>query len=134
MDPRAALSLLVLLLTYLGLALGGLPGYRVNRAGVALVGASFLLLLGTLDLEAAWEALDAPTLVFLFGVMVLNAQLSYAGFFALAAQGLLRLARSPLALLVLLTFGAGGLSALFLNDTMALLLTPPSSASSRPWT
>jgi Na+/H+ antiporter NhaD/arsenite permease-like protein len=124
MDPRAALSLLVLLLTYLGLALGGLPGYRMNRAGVALVGASFLLLLGTLDLEAAWEALDAPTLVFLFGVMVLNAQLSYAGFFALAAQGLLRLARSPLALLVLLTFGAGGLSALFLNDTMALLLTP----------
>jgi Na+/H+ antiporter NhaD/arsenite permease-like protein len=87
MDPRAALSLLVLLLTYLGLALGGLPGYRMNRAGVALVGASLLLLLGTLDLEAAWEALDASTLVFLFGVMVLNAQLSYAGFFALAAQG-----------------------------------------------
>ncbi|WP_117237841.1 SLC13 family permease [Thermus sediminis] len=124
MDPWAALSLLIVLLTYLGLALGGFPGYRMNRAGVALVGASFLVLLGILDLEAAWEALDAHTLVFLFGVMVLNAQLSYAGFFALAVQGLLRLARTPLALLVLLTFGAGGLSALFLNDTMALLLTP----------
>ncbi|GAA6734321.1 SLC13 family permease [Thermus oshimai] len=119
-----ALSLLVVLLAYLGLALGGLPGYRMNRAGVALVGASFLVLLGTLDLEEAWRALDAHTLVFLFGVMVLNAQLGYAGFFALAVRGLLRLARTPFALLVLLTLGAGGLSALFLNDTMALLLTP----------
>ncbi|MEN2981424.1 MAG: SLC13 family permease [Thermus sp.] len=121
---QEALSLLVLFLTYLGLALGGLPGYRMNRAGVALVGASFLLLLGALDLEAAWQALDAKTLVFLFGVMVLNAHLAYAGFFGLAAERLLGLARTPLALLVLLTLGAGGLSALFLNDTMALLLTP----------
>ncbi|MCX7848727.1 SLC13 family permease [Thermus sp.] len=121
---QEALSLLVLSLTYLGLALGGLPGYRMNRAGVVLVGASFLLLLGTLDLEAAWQALDAKTLVFLFGVMVLNAHLAYAGFFGLAAERLLGLARTPLALLVLLTLGAGGLSALFLNDTMALLLTP----------
>ncbi|TBH17584.1 SLC13 family permease [Thermus thermamylovorans] len=124
MEAREALSLLVLLLTYLGLALGGLPGYRMNRAGVALVGASFLVLLGVLDLGEAWAALDAKTLTFLFGVMVLNAHLGYAGFFGLAAEGLLRLARTPLALLVLLTFGAGILSALFLNDTMALLLTP----------
>ncbi|WP_022797748.1 SLC13 family permease [Thermus islandicus] len=121
---RETLSLLVLFLTYLGLALGGLPGYRMNRAGVALVGASLLVLLGELDLKEAWQALDAPTLVFLFGVMVLNAHLGYAGFFPLAAQGLLRFARTPFSLLVLLSFGAGGLSALFLNDTMALLLTP----------
>lgn len=119
-----ALSAGVLLLTYLGLALGGLPGYRMNRAGVALVGASFLVLLGTLDLEEAWRALDAGTLTFLFGVMVLNAHLGYAGFFGLAADRVLRLARTPLALLLFLTLGSGLLSALFLNDTMALLLTP----------
>ncbi|WP_114313031.1 SLC13 family permease [Thermus caldifontis] len=123
-EIREGLSLLVLLLTYLGLALGGLPGYRMNRAGVALVGASFLLLLGVLDLEEAWGAMDAQTLTFLFGIMVLNAHLGYAGFFGLAAEGLLRLAKTPFALLLLLTFGSGLLSALFLNDTMALLLTP----------
>ncbi|TFU26434.1 SLC13 family permease [Thermus tengchongensis] len=124
MEVREAVSGLVLLLTYLGLALGGLPGYRMNRAGVALVGASFLVLLGTLDLEEAWRALDAKTLTFLFGVMVLNAHLGYAGFFGLAAERLLTLARTPLALLLSLTLGGGLLSALFLNDTMALLLTP----------
>ncbi|MFD3005330.1 SLC13 family permease [Thermus tengchongensis] len=124
MEVWEAVSGLVLLLTYLGLALGGLPGYRMNRAGVALVGASFLVLLGTLDLEEAWRALDAKTLTFLFGVMVLNAHLGYAGFFGLAAERLLALARTPLALLLSLTLGGGLLSALFLNDTMALLLTP----------
>lgn len=123
-EIREGLSLLVLLLTYLGLALGGLPGYRMNRAGVALVGASFLVLLGVLDLQEAWEALDAKTLTFLFGIMVLNAHLGYAGFFGLAAEGMVRLAKTPFSLLLLLTFGSGLLSALFLNDTMALLLTP----------
>lgn len=124
MEVWEAVSGLVLLLTYLGLALGGLPGYRMNRAGVALVGASFLVLLGVLDLEEAWRAMDAGTLTFLFGVMVLNAHLGYAGFFGLAAERLLALARTPLALLLSLTLGGGLLSALFLNDTMALLLTP----------
>lgn len=124
MEVWEAVSGLVLLLTYLGLALGGLPGYRMNRAGVALVGASFLVLLGVLDLEEAWRAMDAGTLTFLFGVMVLNAHLGYAGFFGLAAERLLALAKTPLALLLSLTLGGGLLSALFLNDTMALLLTP----------
>ncbi|WP_243089137.1 SLC13 family permease [Thermus neutrinimicus] len=123
-EIREGLSLLVLLLTYLGLALGGLPGYRMNRAGVALVGASFLVLLGALDLQEAWQALDAKTLTFLFGVMVLNAHLGYAGFFGLAAEGMVRLAKTPFSLLLLLTLGSGLLSALFLNDTMAVLLTP----------
>ncbi|MFX8389479.1 SLC13 family permease, partial [Acinetobacter baumannii] len=83
------------------------PGYRMNRAGVALVGASFLVLLGVLDLQEAWEALDAKTLTFLFGIMVLNAHLGYAGFFGLAAEGMVRLAKTPFSLLLLLTFGSG---------------------------
>ena len=99
MALRETLSLLVLLLAYLGLALGGLPGYRMNRAGVALVGASLLVLLGALDLEEAWRALDPSTLVFLFGVMVLNAHLGYAGFFGWVAEGLWKRARTPFALL-----------------------------------
>ncbi|MER3479940.1 MAG: anion transporter [Meiothermus sp.] len=114
----------VLALTYLGLGLGYLPGYRMNRAAIAITGAALLVVLGVLDLEEAWAALDSNTLVFLFGVMVLNAHLGYAGFFQLVMDRLVHLARSPLGLLVWLTFGTGVLSALFLNDTMAILLTP----------
>jgi Na+/H+ antiporter NhaD/arsenite permease-like protein len=120
----ALLARLVLLLTYAGLGLGDLPGYRLNRAAIALVGAALMLLLGVVDLPTAWTALDPNTLIFLFGVMVLNAHLGYAGFFQLAVQAVLRLARSPLGLLVWITVGTGVLSALFLNDTVVLLFTP----------
>ena len=118
------MAYVVLFLTYLGLGLGYLPGYRTNRAGIAVTGAAFLLALGVLDLKGAWEALDPHTLVFLFGVMVVNAHLGYAGFFQWAVDRLVHLARTPFGLLVWLSFGTGVLSALFLNDTMAILLTP----------
>jgi len=115
---------IVLLLTYLGLGFGGLPGLRMNRAAIALTGAALLIALGILNLPSAWKALDPNTLVFLFGIMILNAHLSYAGFFQWVTEGLLRLVRTPLGLLVWITLGAGLLSALFLNDTTAILLTP----------
>ncbi|MER3482347.1 MAG: anion transporter [Meiothermus sp.] len=118
------LAYAVLFLTYFGLGLGYVPGYRLNRAAIAIVGAALLIVLGVLNLNEAWKALDPNTLVFLFGVMVMSANLSEAGFFNLVLGGLVRLARTPLGLLVWLTFGAGVLSALFLNDTVAILLTP----------
>jgi hypothetical protein len=43
----------VLLLTYLGFALGYIPGLRMNRATIALVGSSFLIALGVLDIQEA---------------------------------------------------------------------------------
>ncbi|MBD2608242.1 anion transporter [Scytonema hofmannii FACHB-248] len=114
----------VLGLTYLGLALGSLPGLRMNRATIALVGSAFLIALGVVTLQEAWEAIDAKTIVFLLSMMIVNANLSYAGFFPQALSVLLSFTRSPLGILIALTFGSGILSAIFLNDTIALVLTP----------
>ncbi|MFQ4134700.1 anion transporter [Nodosilinea sp. PGN35] len=122
--PWLTVQGLVLVLSYLGLALGYAPGLRMNRATIALVSAAALVALGTLSLDEAWAAIDAHTIVFLLSMMVVNAYLSYAGFFGLALVQLLRLTRSPLGLLVLLTVGTGALSAVFLNDTLALVSTP----------
>ncbi|MBD0301387.1 MAG: anion transporter, partial [Tolypothrix sp. T3-bin4] len=114
----------VLGLTYLGLALGYIPGLRMNRATIALVGSAFLIALGVLDLQEAWQAIDANTIVFLLSMMVVNANLSYAGFFRRSISVILSITRSPLGLLMALTFGSGILSAFFLNDTLALVFTP----------
>ncbi|MBE9200869.1 MULTISPECIES: anion transporter [unclassified Nodularia (in: cyanobacteria)] len=114
----------VLGLTYLGLALGYIPGLRMNRATIALVGSAFLIALGALNLQEAWLAIDAKTIVFLLSMMVVNANLFYAGFFGRSLSILLSLTRSPLGLLIALTFGSGILSAFFLNDTLALIFTP----------
>ncbi|MBD2508401.1 anion transporter [Nostoc muscorum FACHB-395] len=114
----------VIIITYIGLGLGYLPGLRMNRATIAIVGAAFLMALGVLDLPAAWGAIDYKTLIFLFGMMIISANLAASGFFQLALDYTIRRIHSPFGLLVVLTFGSGILSALFLNDTIALILTP----------
>ncbi|MGE5659669.1 MAG: anion transporter [Actinomycetota bacterium] len=118
------LRYIVIGLTYIGLGLGYLPGLRMNRATIALTGAILLMALGLMDLKSAWIAIDYKTLIFLFGMMVISANLSASGFFQLALDYTTRFVRSPLGLLIVLTFGSGFLSALFLNDTIALILTP----------
>jgi len=123
-DVLTGLQIAVLGFSYLGLGLGYIPGLRMNRATIALVGVALLVALGTLSLEQAWQAIDANTIIFLLSMMVVNAYLAYAGFFKLALLYLLRLIRSPLGLLALLSLGTGLLSAFFLNDTLALVSTP----------
>jgi Na+/H+ antiporter NhaD/arsenite permease-like protein len=118
------LRYIVIGLTYIGLGLGYLPGLRMNRASIALVGASLLMVLGVLDLKEAWAAIDYKTLIFLFGMMIISANLAYSGFFQLVLDKVMQHIQSPLGLLIVLTFGSGILSAFFLNDTIALILTP----------
>ena len=72
----------VLALSYLGLALGYLPGLRMNRATIALVGSALLIGLGLLNVEQAWQAIDAKTIIFLLSMMIVNANLSCSGFFS----------------------------------------------------
>ena len=76
----------VFLLVYLGMFLGELPGLRLDRTGVALLGAVALLATGSLSLDAAAAAIDVPTVAILFAFMVISAQLRLAGFFGWAAE------------------------------------------------
>jgi Na+/H+ antiporter NhaD/arsenite permease-like protein len=88
------------------------------------VGSGFLIALGAITLEEAWQAIDATTIVFLLSMMIVNANLTYAGFFPWILSFLLGLTRTPLRILIALTLSSGILSAIFLNDTVALILTP----------
>ncbi len=115
---------IVLGVIYIGLGLGYLPGLWMNRATIAFVGAAGLVGLGSISLKEAWEAIDAGTIVFLISIMVINAYLASAVFFQLALAVLICYTRSPFGLAITLTFVSGFLSALFLNDTIALIFTP----------
>lgn len=110
--------------TLAGVAVGRYPWFRMNRATIALAGAVLLMVSGVLSLEQAFHALDLNTLTLLFGMMVLNVNLRLAGFFRLVTAQVIRLARTPRQLLALTLVAAGLLSALFLNDTIVLMLTP----------
>src|SRR5512140_1600005 len=97
---------------------------RLGRPGGALVGAFLMVLTGVLTPDEAWRAIEPNTLVLLFGMMVLAAYLDVAGFFGWAAARVLGWCRSPVALLHALIWASGGLSAVLVNDTVCLLLTP----------
>lgn len=124
MDWSAWLTAALAGCTLVGVAAGRWPGLRMNRATIAFVGATALVALGSLSLDDALHAVDWPTLALLLGMMILNVNLRLAGFFHLVTAGVVRHARTPRRLLALLVLVSGALSALFLNDTLALMLTP----------
>lgn len=115
----------VLLALILGaVAVGEIPRFHFNRATLALVGAVLVLAVGILPLEAAYAAIDWNTLTLLFAMMVFTAHLRLAGFFDLAGRALAAVSHSPRLFLFFLLLAGALLSALFINDTVVLLLTP----------
>jgi Na+/H+ antiporter NhaD/arsenite permease-like protein len=111
-------------LTYLGLALGRVPGLKIDRSGIALVGAAAMLALGLLGLPDAARAVDYHTIILLFGMMVLVAHLRLAGFFALATERIAERFSGPHALLAVTIGLSGVLSAFLVNDVVCVALTP----------
>jgi len=61
--------LLILTLTYAVLALGRVPWFRIDRTGAAIIGAIAMVVAGGLPFDEAVRAIDARTLVLLFGMM-----------------------------------------------------------------
>jgi len=131
-SPTTALSLgaadwgivLVFGTVYLGMFWGGLPKLRLDRTGVAVLGAIAVLPLTGWTLTQAAHSVDLPTLVLLFAFMVLAAQLRMAGFFAAVTRGVAALPWSDAMVLGALIAVSGALSAVFSNDVVCLAMTP----------
>jgi Na+/H+ antiporter NhaD/arsenite permease-like protein len=118
------IALLIFAATYLVLALGRMPGLRVDRTGAAIVGASLMVASGVLGFEEALRAVDWPTIVLLLGMMIVVANLRLSGFFRWVSALVVEHAHRPLTLLAGIVTVAGVFSAFFVNDTMCLVLTP----------
>jgi Na+/H+ antiporter NhaD/arsenite permease-like protein len=110
--------------TYVVVAVGYFPGLRLDRTGAAVVGATLMIAFGVVTPERAYALVDLQTLALLFGLMAVVGQLRLAGFFRWAGVQVARHARTPRQLLFGLIVVAGSLSALFVNDTICLALTP----------
>jgi Na+/H+ antiporter NhaD/arsenite permease-like protein len=87
------LTLAIFAASYLGLGLGRLPGFRVDRTGMAIIGAAALVVGGLLPWDAAVRSVDAHTLVLLFGMMIVAAYLRLSGFWSRCGRSAARAAR-----------------------------------------
>ena len=145
-DWTVWLTWIIFAVTYAGLALGKVPGLRIDRAGIALVGATLMLVTGILSLGQAVspESIDFKTLFLLFGMMIVVGVLRLSGFFERLVGVALRRIATPKGLLAVTIVLSGVLSAFLINDVVCVALTPlvlapgpadeirPASAPDRP--
>ncbi len=125
MDPqREILAIVIFAITYALISGRRLKILPLNRPAAALLGTVLMVATGVMTPERAYRAVDYDTLVLLLGMMLIAAYLFLAGFFDWAADWVLRVARTPERLLLYLILTSGILSALLVNDTVCLMLTP----------
>lgn len=110
--------------TYISIAIGRVPGLRVDRAGAALIGAGLMVACGVLSLEEAYRAVDMNTITLLLGMMIVVANLRLSGFFRMVTSWAIGKAHHPALLLAAIVVTTGILSAFFVNDAICLVMTP----------
>lgn len=116
--------LVVIAITLIGVAVGRFPKLKMNRATITLAGSTILLGFGAITTDIAFKLIDFNTIALLFSMMILNANLKISGFFSIVNKFILKYANTPKKLLILIIISSGSLSAIFLNDTIVLILTP----------
>jgi Na+/H+ antiporter NhaD/arsenite permease-like protein len=121
---HAAIVLLVLILTYIGMAAGRIAWLRVDRTGIALLAVIALLASGEMTLDDFGSAVDLPTLAFLFAMMIISAQFAESGFIDLCARTMVAMRGGTAGLLALTVAIGGGLSAVLANDILVISIAP----------
>lgn len=117
-------AVVVFVLTYLLIAARRLRWLPIGRPSGALLGAFLMVATGVLTAEGSYAAIDGDTIVLLFAMMGLVAYVERAGFFEWAAGRAIRRARTPVGLLIGVALLSGAMSALLVNDTVCVFLTP----------
>jgi Na+/H+ antiporter NhaD/arsenite permease-like protein len=123
-DTTIVAAWLIFLATYVVVALGKIPVYRIDRAGAALLGGSLMVATGVLSLEEAYQAVDFNTIVLLLGMMIVVANLRLSGFFRVITHWIAGHVKRPIMLLGMVIISCGVLSAFLVNDTVCLVMTP----------
>src|SRR5438477_461716 len=121
---HAAIVLLILILTYIGMAAGRIAWLQVDRTGIALLAVIALLASGEMTLDDFGSAVDLPTLAFLFAMMIISAQFAESGFIDLCARTITETRRGTATLLALTVAIGGGLSAILANDILIIAISP----------
>jgi Na+/H+ antiporter NhaD/arsenite permease-like protein len=114
----------IFVLTYLVIGIQRFPKLHIGRPAGALLGACAMVAFGVVGFDEAKSAIDLDTILFLLGMMIVLGYLHLSGFFELVERRVLGWASSGRQLLALVVVSSGVLSALFMNDTICLMLTP----------
>ena len=122
--PPVQIILAIFAVTYLGIAVGHIPGLKLNRVGIALLGAIGMVIFGGVSTADAISYINWPTICLLFGFFVISAQLRLSGFYDKVAGSLANQLENPARFLLLLMLVTGGLSAFLNHDIVCYAFAP----------
>ncbi len=117
-------TIVIFLITYTGIAIGEVPGLALDRTGIAVLGAIAMVASGVMSTEEAIMAIDFPTILLLYSLMVVSSQLRLGGFYTWIALKVSELTDRPWRFLFVMMLASGGLSALLTNDIVCFAFTP----------
>jgi Na+/H+ antiporter NhaD/arsenite permease-like protein len=118
-------ALVIFIATYVFLIGAELPFLKLDRPGGAVAGAVAMVAFGVVGPDEVWrDAINWDTIILLLGMMIITSVMARAAIFRWVSWAALRKAHGPRALLAVLVVVAGGMSALLVNDTICVMLTP----------
>jgi Na+/H+ antiporter NhaD/arsenite permease-like protein len=121
--PKPAI-LTIFAITYLGVAMGRVPGLKLNRVGIVLLGAIAMMIFAGVTTDEVISYVNWPTILLLFGFFVISAQLRLSGFYDRVANGISARLGHPARFLLVLMAVTGGLSAFLNHDIVCFVFTP----------
>jgi len=121
----------VFVVTYVLISLRNVRRFPIERPAVAMLGGALMLVLGILTPAEAIAAINLDVILLLVGMMILVSGLDACGFFDLVSSRIAARAKTQTSFLVWLMVTTAALSAVVLNDTIALLVTPVVVRSAR---
>ncbi|MFO0746329.1 MAG: SLC13 family permease [Myxococcota bacterium] len=111
-------------LTYVLISMQRVRVLPIGRPAGALLGATAMVVSGAMTPAESFRAIDGDTILLLLAMMMLTAELAQTGFFEWAAARTLALCRTPRRLMVAVALVAAFGSAVLVNDTICLFMTP----------
>ncbi len=118
------ISIIVLVAVFLLIAVRKVGNVSLSIWQVMFLGAAAVLLTGEITPMEALASVDTDVVLFLFGMFVVGEALAESGYLYHLASRLFSRADSVGHLILLILIGAGALSALLMNDTLAVIGTP----------
>ena len=122
-EARILAAYLIFFGSYFVFALGKFPWMKIDRPGAAIIGAVLMVAFRIVGPQEALGAIDFATIVLLFSMMLVVANLRVAGFFERIAEWIIERLH-PHHLLPTVIFTSGLLSAFLVNDIVCLVMTP----------
>jgi len=122
-EARILAAYIIFFASYFVFALGKFPGMKIDRPGAAIIGAVLMVAFRIMRAQEALQAIDFATIVLLFSMMLIVANLHFGGFFEWITQKVFRHLNAH-QLLAAVIFTSGILSAFLVNDIVCLVMTP----------